>query len=49
MVMWGWFTEEIWQLSHISLPLDEADQLTMAWMRLANTIKAISADERLES
>jgi hypothetical protein len=46
MVMWGWLTEQIWQLSHLSLPLDEADQLTRAWMRLANTIKAISADER---
>ncbi len=49
MVMWGWLTEQIWHLSHISLPLDEADQLTMAWMRLANTIKAMAADERLEA
>ncbi len=49
MVMWGWITEQIWQLSHISLPIDEADQLTVAWMRLANSIKAMAADERLES
>ncbi len=49
MAMWGWLTEQIWQLSHISLPLDEADQLTMAWMRLANSVKAMAADERLEA
>jgi len=49
MVMWGWLIEQIWQLSHLSLPLDEADQLFRAWMRLANSVQAMAADERLEA
>ncbi|MCX8087706.1 MAG: protoglobin domain-containing protein [Meiothermus ruber] len=49
LVMWGWITEQIWQLSHLSLPLDEADQLSRAWVRLANSVQAMAAAERLEA
>lgn len=49
LVMWGWITEQIWDLSHLSLPLDEADQLSRAWVRLSNAVQAMAADERLEA
>lgn len=49
LVMWSWIVEQVWQLSHISLPLDEADQLSRAWMRLTNSIQAMAANEHLEA
>lgn len=49
LVMWSWIVEQVWQLSHISLPLDEAEQLSRAWMRLTNSIQAMAANEHLEA
>lgn len=49
VVMWGWMTEQIRILSHQSLTRPEADQLTIAWSRLASTVSALIVEGQLET
>ena len=49
IVMWGWMTEQIRLLSHQALAPAQANQLTIAWSRLASTVSALIVEGQLQT